>query len=80
VEATPFDLSVVEDPPPGTYAISAHYLVFLRKLAARTDLDADWLSRYEPIGKAGHSIYIYRFPAPSSPSDAGPGMGPRPSR
>ena len=61
VRAVGFDVSLVEAPPPGTYAISAHYLVFFRKLAALTGADADWLTRFEPIGRAGYSIYLYRF-------------------
>ena len=52
------------DPPPGTYAISAHHLTTLRKAGYRTGLDADWLERYEPIAKAGYSIFIYRIPPP----------------
>jgi hypothetical protein len=63
VRAVGFDVSRVEAPAPGTYAISAHYLVYFRKLAARTGADADWLTRFEPIGRAGSSIYLYRFPA-----------------
>ena len=63
VRALAFDASRVEDPPDGTVAISAHYLAGLRKLEALTGADADWLTRYEPVAKAGYSIFIYRFPA-----------------
>lgn len=67
VRAVVFDLAQVEEPPSGTVAISAHYLAGLRKLQARTGADADWLSKYEPVAKAGHSIFIYRFPSARSP-------------
>ncbi len=71
VRSVAFDVSRLEDPPPGTVAISAHYLAGLRKLQASTGADADWLTRYAPIAKAGYSIFIYRFPAeaaqPGSP-------------
>ena len=63
VEARPFALEHVEDPPPGLYAISAHYLVFFRKLAALRGLDSDWLTKYEPIDRAGSSTWLYRFDA-----------------
>ncbi len=55
-------------------AISAHYLAGLRKLQASSGADADWLTRYEPVAKAGYSIFIYRFPAPrgAEPDDARP--------
>jgi hypothetical protein len=71
VDAEPFDLAWVEDPPPGTYAISAHYLVFLRKLGARPGEAADWLTRHRPVAKAGYSIFIYQFPE-SGDRDPGP--------
>jgi hypothetical protein len=93
VHATELDLRMIEDPPPGSYAISAHYLGYLRKLSAREGIDADWLGKYQPIARAGHSIYIYRFPVEGSGSsgpavgvEAPPGSlrlrggGPRPSR
>jgi 4-amino-4-deoxy-L-arabinose transferase-like glycosyltransferase len=63
VHSVAFDASRAEDPPPGTVAISAHYLAGLRKLQASTGADADWLTRYQPVAKAGYSIFIYRFPA-----------------
>jgi hypothetical protein len=67
VRALAFDASRVDDPPDGTVAISAHYLAGLRKLEALTGADADWLTRYEPLAKAGYSIFIYRFPAEAAP-------------
>ena len=59
----------LERPLPGIKAISAHNLAYFRKVAAVTGADSDWLSKYEPIAKAGYSIYIYRFPEdePSAP-------------
>jgi hypothetical protein len=74
VRSVAFDVSRVEDPPPGTVAISAHYLAGLRKLQNRTGADADWLTRYAPVAKAGYSIFIYRFPAAreADPEDTRP--------
>lgn len=76
VRSEPFDLADAEHPRPGTYAISAHYLAYFRKLAALEGADADWLSKYEPIARIGQSIYVYRIgadadPQPSRPARAG---------
>ena len=49
-------------PQHGTYAISAHRLVWFRKLQTRHPVKIDWLTRYRPIARAGYSIYIYQFP------------------
>lgn len=59
----------------GIYAVSVHLLVSMRKSnwavlkkigysksVYDTLKGSDWLSTYTPIGRAGHSIYIYRFP------------------
>jgi len=55
--------SEVIDPLAGVYAISAHNLVYFRKIAHQTRRpDIDWLSRYKPFDRAGGSIYLYRFP------------------
>jgi hypothetical protein len=54
-------------PRPGTYAISVSLLVRFRRLAATYGPDLDWLSRFEPVARAGYSIYIYRFPGPPRP-------------
>ena len=67
VKALGFDPELAADPPPGSYAISAHYLVYLRKLGRREGRDLDWLGRYEPIDRAGYSIYLYRLGAPPEP-------------
>jgi 4-amino-4-deoxy-L-arabinose transferase-like glycosyltransferase len=63
VRAVPLDVKDFENPKPGFKAISAHYLAALRKQKATRGWDSDWLSDYEPIAKAGYSIFIYRFPA-----------------
>ena len=62
VEAEIMKQQDIIKPRPGTYAISAHQLVFFRKLGVQTGLDLDWLTRYRPIARAGWSIYIYQFP------------------
>ncbi len=49
-------------PKPEYYAISAHNLVWFRKLKAQHGFDIDWLSKYTPIDRIGYSIYIYKFP------------------
>jgi hypothetical protein len=61
VRYEPFDLADAEHPRPGTYAISAHYLAYFRKIAALDGADADWLSKYQPIARIGQSIYLYRI-------------------
>jgi hypothetical protein len=71
VRAKRFDLADVADPPPGLYAISAHYLAYFRKLAALEGADSDWLARYQPVAKAGHSIWIYRLDEPGAPVSGG---------
>jgi hypothetical protein len=68
VDAVRFELDQVEAPPPGLYAISAHYLVFFRKLAVLRGLDSDWLTKYEPIDRAGSSTWLYRFEPPARAS------------
>jgi hypothetical protein len=76
VRAQRFDLADVEDPPPGLYAISAHYLAHFRKLAALAGANSDWLTRYRPVAKAGHSIWIYRIREPDSASSDGSSRSP----
>ena len=56
------DPRALVDPAAGTYAISVHLLVRLKRLASQGDARLDWLSRYRPVGRAGYSIYIYRVP------------------
>jgi hypothetical protein len=74
VLAEPFDLADAARPRRGTYAISAHYLAWFRKLEALEGADVDWLDKYEPVARIGHSIYVYRFeqdaPAPAASGPA----------
>jgi hypothetical protein len=78
VVAQPFDLDQLEDPPPGLYAVSAHYLVFYRKIALLDGADSDWLSKFTPVDRA-RSIYLYRFGDGSEASSAAASAS-RPSR
>lgn len=61
VEAKPMTRDEIAAPRPGWYAISAHRLVYFRKLALLGDASADWLTAYQPVDRAGWSIRIYRF-------------------
>ena len=61
VDAAEMSREEIGDPHSGYYAVSAHYLVRFRALGIRTGEDLDWLRRYEPIGRAGGSIYIFRI-------------------
>jgi len=61
VVSIPFDERDINAPTPGTYAISVNYLVWFRNLSIRRKSDIDWLTKYEPIARAGKSIYIYEF-------------------
>ena len=47
-------------PSPGLYAMSAHQLVWLRKLAAEGRA-VDWLSEFEPVERVAPTIYLYEF-------------------
>lgn len=69
VRAVPLDVNELDRPRPGVKAISAHHLATLRKIEAVTGRDTDWLSKYEPIAKAGYSIFIYRFPDEAEADD-----------
>ena len=48
-------------PPPGLYAMSTHLLIRGEYFARTKGLATDWLSRYEPIGRIGYSLYLFRF-------------------
>ncbi len=61
VDAVPMRCEEIVQPRPGYYAVSAHLLVQFRRLGVLAGRDLDWLKRYEPIGRAGWSIYIFRF-------------------
>ena len=62
VRALPIPEQDILRPLPGYYAISAHNLAWLRKIKQRTGQDIDWLSKHEPVSRAGFSIYLYNFP------------------
>jgi hypothetical protein len=64
VESVDFSPQELIHPKPGYYAISVHNLIRLKLRSQRVDPAVDWLDRYEPVARAGHSIYIYRFPEP----------------
>jgi hypothetical protein len=51
----------VEPRPPGLYAVSTHLLIRGEHHARTRGLATDWLSRYEPVGRIGYSIYLFRF-------------------
>jgi len=61
VEAVPMEEPELLAPRSGLYAISAHNLVFFRMIHHNEGKDCDWLSKYQPVGKAGYSIFIYAF-------------------
>ena len=63
VHSIPMTMDEIERPRAGLYAVSAHVLVYFRKLGKRLGRNLDWLMKYEPIARAGYSIYVYRFPA-----------------
>ena len=48
-------------PLPGIYAVSTHLLIRGENYARTLDARTDWLSRYQPIGRVGYSIYLFRF-------------------
>jgi hypothetical protein len=64
VESVDFSPRELTHPKPGYYAISVHNLIRLKLRRQRAGPAVDWLDRYEPVARAGHSIYIYRFPEP----------------
>ena len=61
VQAATMQREEIAHPQPGWYAVSAHRLVWFRKLAMLGDDATDWLTAYEPVDHAGWSIWIYRF-------------------
>jgi len=57
------DLDHIRQPIPGTVVMSAHRLARLRLYAVLLgDHQLDWLSRFTPVGRVGHSYLIYNFP------------------
>jgi dolichyl-phosphate-mannose-protein mannosyltransferase len=62
IDALEFAPTDIEAPQKGTYyAISVHGLIWFRKLGLTTGKNLDWLTKFKPVGRAGYSIYIYRF-------------------
>jgi 4-amino-4-deoxy-L-arabinose transferase-like glycosyltransferase len=59
VNAVPMTDEEIAQPRPGYYAVSAHLLARFKSLG---DPNLDWLNKYSPIGRAGWSIWLYRFP------------------
>jgi hypothetical protein len=59
IDASPQELM---HPKPGYYAISVQGLIRFKLRSGQAGPVVDWLRQYEPVAKAGHSIYIYRFP------------------
>lgn len=47
--------------PPGLYAVSTHLLIRGKLFARESGLATDWLDRYEPVGRIGYSMYLFRF-------------------
>ena len=64
VESVDFSSRELIHPKPGYYAISVHDLIRFKLRRRRAGPAVDWLDRYEPVARAGYSIYIYHFPAP----------------
>ena len=64
VESVDFSTQELMHPKPGYYAISVQNLIRFELRPQQAGPVVDWLHRYEPIAKAGHSIYIYHFPEP----------------
>jgi hypothetical protein len=62
VNSLPVEEYELLNPQSGFYAVSANYLVGLRKIQRSYNLDVDWLSKYSPVDYIGYSIYIYEFP------------------
>jgi hypothetical protein len=64
VESVDFPPRELMHPKPGYYAISVHNLIRFKLRRRQAGPAVDWLDRYEPVARAGHSIYIYHFPEP----------------
>lgn len=61
VKTQDFSFKEILKPEKGIYAISVHNLIWLRKISIKDGVDSDWLAKYYPSARAGHSIYIYEF-------------------
>src|SRR5271157_209479 len=61
---------LMQDPQPGLYVVSAHFVARVPALGARLKPGAgEWLRRTPPVAIVGHSLYVY---------DIGAKAGPRP--
>ncbi|MFO0984080.1 MAG: glycosyltransferase family 39 protein [Planctomycetota bacterium] len=61
IAAVPVSLDELRHPEHGYYAVSVTRLVQIRKLLHQGVPGTDWLSQHVPVGRAGWSIWIYRF-------------------
>jgi hypothetical protein len=51
---------LIEDPQPGLYVVSAHFVARVPALGARLKPGAgEWLRRTPPVAIVGHSLYVY---------------------
>jgi hypothetical protein len=51
---------LMEDPQPGLYVVSAHFVARVPALGARLKPGAgEWLRRTPPVAIVGHSLYVY---------------------
>src|ERR1035437_862992 len=51
---------LLEDPQPGLYVVSAHFVARVPALGARREPGAGgWLRRAPPVAIVGHSLYVY---------------------
>jgi hypothetical protein len=53
---------LMEDPQPGLYAVSAHFVARVPALGARLKPGAgEWLRRTPPVAIVGHAFYVYEI-------------------
>ena len=51
---------LLQDPQPGLYVVSAHFVARVPALGARLKPGAgEWLRRTPPVAIVGHSLYVY---------------------
>jgi hypothetical protein len=58
VRAIPMQPTEITNPQRGVYAVSVHMLIRFQRFPGQ---QTDWLKHHKPIGRAGWSIYLYRF-------------------
>ena len=56
-----------QEPRPGAYVVSAHWLVHGLYMARTQGAHSDWLERYKQVDVLGGSMYLYIFP--EAPAD-----------